>query len=198
MGRGMRTIETLRVRPVSTADRVTVAWVEAHPVVRRAVIAATVTAGALGTALPVPYTVRWSVAVVGAVLALAALVDVREHKLPNRLVGAALAVVLAGVLSTTTAAPLISALSGMVLAGGLMLLVRMIRGVGMGDVKMAAVIGASTGATAVVAAPLAIAIAALVAVVYGLLARRQRLPLGPALWAGWAISLAAVAAGWLS
>lgn len=194
----MRTIEILRVRPVLTADRVTVAWGEAHPVVRRAVIAATVTAGALGTALPVSYTVRWSVAVVGAVLALAALVDVREHKLPNRLVGAALAVVFAGVLSTTTAAPLISALSGMVLAGGLMLLVRMTRGVGMGDVKMAAVIGASTGAAALVAAPLAIAIAALVAVMYGLLAHRRRLPLGPALWAGWAISLAAVAAGWLS
>ncbi len=190
--------ETLWVRPALTTDRVVVAWVGAHQVVRRCVIAATVMAGALGSALPVADAVRWSVAVVGAVLALAALVDVHEHKLPNRLVGTAMVVALVGVLSTTTAALLISSVSGMVLAGGLMLLVRLTRGIGMGDVKMAAVVGASTGATAVVAAPLAIAIAALVAVVCGVLTHRQRLPLGPALWAGWAISLAAVAAGWLS
>lgn len=135
---------------------------------------------------------------VGAMLALAALVDVREYKLPNGLLVAALVAVFAGVLSTMNAALLTCAASGTVLAGGVMLLVRMTRGVGMGDVKMAAVIGASTGATTVVAAPLAIAVAALVAVAYGLLARRQRVPLGPALWVGWALSLAAVAAGWLS
>lgn len=194
----MRPDETVRARPVLTTDRVVVAWVEAQPVVRRAVVAATVTAAVLGSALPVPYPVRWSVAVVGAVLALAALVDVREHKLPNRLLGAGMVVVFAGVLSTATSANLMSAIWGMALAGGLMLIVRVTRGVGMGDVKMAAVVGASTGAAAVVAAPLAIAIAALVGAMYGVLASRQRLPLGPALWAGWAISLAAFASGWLS
>lgn len=195
----MRPDETVRARPVLTTDRVVVAWVEAQPVVRRAVVAATVTAAVLGSALPVPYPVRWSVAVVGAVLALAALVDVREHKLPNRLLGAGMVVVFAGVLSTATSANLMSAIWGMALAGGLMLIVRVARGVGMGDVKMAAVVGASTGAAAVVvAAPLAIAIAALVGAMYGVLASRQRLPLGPALWAGWAISLAAFASGWLS
>lgn len=193
----MRTVETLRVHPVLTADRVVVAWVEAHPVARRAVVAAMVTAGALGRAVPAPPTVRWSVAAVGALLALAALVDVREHKLPNRLLGAAMVVVFVGVL-TAKSVQLISAISGMALAGGLMLLVRVIRGVGMGDVKMAAVVGASTGAAAVVAAPLAIAVAAFVAGVCGLLTHRQRLPLGPALWAGWAVSLAAFASGWLS
>lgn len=194
----MTSIETLRVCPVSTTGRVVLAWVEAHPVVRRAAVAATVTSGALARSLPMPYAVRWSVALVGGVLALAALVDVREYKLPNRLLGSALVVVFVGVLSTTTAALLISAVSGMVFAGGLMLVVRLTRGIGMGDVKMAAVVGASTGATAVVAAPLAITVAALVAVAYGRLARRERLPLGPALWAGWAISLAAFTAGWLS
>jgi leader peptidase (prepilin peptidase)/N-methyltransferase len=194
----MTTIETLRVRPALTTDRVVVAWVEAHPVVRRAVLAATVTSGALGSALHMPHIMGWSVAVVGAVLAMAALVDMREHKLPNRLLGAAAVLTCIGVLSTASAAVMFSAVSGMVLAGGLMLLVRAIRGVGMGDVKMAAVVGASTGATALMAAPLAIAVAAFAAALYGLVARRQRLPLGPALWAGWALSLAAVAAGWLS
>ena len=77
-----------------------------------------------------------------------------------------------------------------------MLFVRLARGVGMGDVKMAGVVGASVGPIALFAAPVAVAVAALVAGTYGLVAGRRRLPLGPALWLGWAVSLAAAATGW--
>lgn len=194
----MRMMASLRMEPLSTTDRVEVAWAEAHPVVRRAVIAACVTAGALSTAVHAPAPTRWGLVIVGVVLAVAALVDLREHKLPNRLLAVACCAAVLGVLVSSQLATFESAVAGMVLAGGLMLAVRLTRGVGMGDVKMAAVVGASVGAVSVMAAPVAVAVAAFTAALYGVLARRQRLPLGPALWLGWAVSLGMCAAGWLS
>lgn len=77
-----------------------------------------------------------------------------------------------------------------------MLVVHLSRGVGLGDVKLAAVVGASCGTSALAAAPLAIAVAAIAAAATGLLTRRTRLPLGPSLWAGWAVATAAAGAGW--
>ena len=190
----MKTIEALWAEPVATTDRVVAAWVEAHPVVRRAVIAASVTAAALSTAVAAPTAVRWSTATVGVILALAALVDVCEHKLPNQLLLGALAAV-ASAMVVAGSHVVVSAILGLVLSGGLMMLVRLSRGVGMGDVKMAGVVGASVGSIELMAAPVAVAVAAAVAGVYGLLARRQRLPLGPSMWLGWAVALGACAAG---
>ena len=105
---------------------------------------------------------------------------------------------LGGALLSVTRSVVVEAAAGMVIAGALMLSVRLARGVGMGDVKMAAVVGASVGAstTTVLAAPIAIAIAAFIAATYGFRANRRRLPLGPSLWLGWAAAL--VASGWLS
>jgi len=194
----MTSIETLRVAPAGTTDRVVAAWADAHPVTRRAVAAACVTSAALGSAVSAPTTVRWSIAVVGVVLAVAAMVDVQEHKLPNRLLLGALTSVTVGVLATSNVTLAVSVVLGMLLAGGLMLLVRLTRGVGMGDVKMAAVVGASVGAVELMAAPIAVAVAAFAAASFGVITRRQRLPLGPALWLGWAVALGACAAGWLS
>lgn len=192
------TDESLTGQTISTADRVAAAWAGAHPVLRGTAVAAGATAAALGTAVPAPQSVRWGIVAVGTVLAVAAIVDVAEHKLPNRLLLVALALVCTSVLAAADRATMVSAAAGFVIAGGLMLLVRLIHGVGMGDVKLAAVVGASVGAAHVMAAPIAIAVAALAAATYGFLARRKRLPLGPSLWLGWAVSLAACAAGWLS
>lgn len=194
----MRTVDSLPAQPASTADRVAAAWADAHPLLRGTAIAAGATAAALSTAVPAPQSVRWGIVAVGAVLAAAATVDVAEHKLPNRLLVAALALAYTSVLAAADWALMVSAVSGLVIAGGLMLLVRLTRGIGMGDVKMAAVVGASVGAVNVRAAPIAIAVAALAAATYGFLSHRTRLPLGPALWLGWGVSLAASAAGWLS
>ena len=192
----MHTIDTLRAEPVLTADRVIAAWVAAGPGIRGALLCACCARTAVGITMPSPPAVRLAAAVTGLLLALAALVDLREHKLPNRLLAVAFLVTAAGALSALDGGLVVSALLGMVLAGGLLLLVRLGRGVGMGDVKMAAVVGASTGSVALVAAPVAIAVAAASAGVFGLLAGRTRLPLGPALWAGWAVALAGCAAGW--
>ena len=194
----MTTIETLRVVPAGTTNRVVAAWAGAHPLLRGVVIASCATSVVLGAAVPAPTAVRWSIAVAGVVLALAGMVDVREHKLPNRLLLGALATVTVGVLATSSVALTVGATLGMLLGGGLMLLVRLTRGVGMGDVKMAGVVGASAGAVEIVAAPIAIAVAAFAAATFGLMTRRHRLPLGPALWLGWGVSMAACAAGWLS
>lgn len=194
----MTTIDTLRAEPATTADRVAAAWSDAHPVARRSVLAACVSAVAASAVLPAAVTVRWSVAATGVLLAVASLVDLHERKLPNRLLVAALVVTAGGAAASLDRGVVMASVAGMVLAGGLMLLVRLSRGVGMGDVKMAGVVGASSGSVALVAAPLALAVAALVASVYGLLARRRRVPLGPALWFGWALVLGCTCAGWLA
>lgn len=199
----MNTLHMVRVRPEFTtgpvtAERVTAAWVAAHPVARRATVAACVTSAALGILAPVGTSTRAGIAVCGALLAAAALVDVHEHKLPNRLLAAAFAAMAVGVTVAADPALLGRLVAGLLLAGGLMLLVRLTRGVGMGDVKMAAVVGASTAPVVLIAAPIAVAVAAATAAGYGLMARRRRLALGPALWFGWAVALAAGIAGVLS
>jgi leader peptidase (prepilin peptidase)/N-methyltransferase len=145
-----------------------------------------------------------SAAAVGVILAIAALVDAHEHRLPNQLLAAALMVVGVGVIMSRAATVLRNSFIGMAVAGGLMLMVRLSRGVGMGDVKMAGVVGASVGASTstLFAAPIAIALAAFAAAVFGLFANRRRLALGPSLWFGWAAALALATAlplqGWSS
>ncbi len=198
----MTTAEALRGQRVPTTDRVVGAWAAAHPVTRRAVIAACITALVVGTAAPLPDAARVAAVATGMLLAIAALVDLHEHKLPNRLLATALAVTVIGLAGSGHASLLGRALLGLILAGGPMLLVRLARGagmaVGMGDVKMAGVVGASVAPVVITAAPLAIAVAALVASAYGAMARRSRLALGPALWFGWAVALIAASSGWLS
>lgn len=131
---------------------------------------------------------RWSKAAaagVGVLLAAAAVVDVREFRLPNRLTGAAFVVALGGAATGGDAAVLAAAL-GAVVAGSLLFVVHLSRGVGMGDVKAAAAIGMSLGPAAWWASPLAVAVAALSASVVGMVRRVHRLPFGPALVLGWA------------
>lgn len=134
-------------------------------------------------------------AVLGALLAAAAVVDVREHRLPNRLVGGAFVVALGGATTAGDAA-VVAAAAGAMVAGGLLFVVHLSRGVGMGDVKAAAAIGMALGPGGWWAAPAAIAAAAAVASVYGAVRGVRRLPLGPSLVLGWAVVSAVVAAGW--
>jgi len=137
--------------------------------------------------------VAGTTATVGVLLAIAAFVDAHERRLPNRLLAVALAVTLVGAVLSLAGVVVVEAVVGMVIAGALMLCVRLARGVGMGDVKMAVVVGASVGAstTTVLAAPTAIASAAFAAATYGFIANRRQLPLGPSLWFGWAVTLVA-------
>jgi prepilin signal peptidase PulO-like enzyme (type II secretory pathway) len=194
----MATIERVRAQPAVTADRVSEAWASAHTVTRRCVLAACLTSGGLAVLLPGPLVTRVALLLTGVLLAIAALVDVHEHKLPNRLLASALAVTVAGSLATFEAATIVRTGAGLLIGGGLLLLVRLVRGVGMGDVKMAGVVGASTASFHLLAAPAAIAVAAFAASAYAVAARRQRLVLGPALWLGWASALLTVTLRWWS
>lgn len=174
--------------PVSTTERVMVAWSHATPVARRVTALAVGTSPILGAMAPTCWPMSAGVSVAGASLALAAAVDLHEHRLPNRLLALALvAVVVPGVLAGAHAAGMAM---GAVLAGWLLLVARLRGGVGMGDVKAAVVVGAATGVLAVPLAPVAIAVAAASAAVVGLARRRAALPLGPALWLGWAVATA--------
>jgi len=192
----MGTIDTVRAQPALTADRVSEAWAAAHVVTRRSLAAACLTAAGLALLLPGPLVTRVALVATGVLLAVAALVDVHERKLPNHLLVSALAIAIAGALARFDAAALARTGAGLLVGGGLLLLVRLVRGVGMGDVKMAAVVGASTGSFHLLAAPAAVAVAAFAASAYAVAARRQRLALGPALWFGWASTLLTVALRW--
>lgn len=99
----------------------------------------------------------YSIAVIAVHLALAAVglrllvIDVRTHRLPNRIVLPTLVVVLAltGVdaLLTWQTSALVGALAGMLILGGFYAVLRAISrgGIGGGDVKLAALIGLVLG-----------------------------------------------------
>ncbi|MEQ1698521.1 MAG: prepilin peptidase [Ilumatobacteraceae bacterium] len=194
----MDTLPIIRGLSGPFSQRPLAAWAAAPPVAQRALVAACVTSAVLGVRVPLPASAGVGIALAGMFMAAAALVDLHERKLPNRLLAAALASAVVGVAATGDASLIGRGALGLLIGGGLLLLVRLTRGVGIGDVKMAAVVGATTAPVAVVAAPVAIAVAATVAAGYGLLAKRSRLPLGPSLWFGWATAVAAGIAGWLA
>lgn len=125
----------------------------------------------------------------GWLLVGAAVVDVREFRLPNRLLAlAALAALTAAIVGGETPAFLGCLLGGLV-CGSMMLVVHVRRGVGMGDVKASTVVGMGCGSVALVLGPLAIAAGALTAAVIGLVTHRSRLALGPSLLVGWIVVL---------
>ena len=127
-------------------------------------------------------------------------VDIREHRLPNKLVvpGIALAV-LCGVLQLVLSGwrdfmPLVCG------AGyfALMFVLSVLGGLGMGDVKLAALLGASAGFLGGEAVVTSVVVACLaggaVALVLWLFKRRGRIPFGPFMllgyWATMTIALA--------
>lgn len=183
----------------STADRVAAAWQHSPLYVRHLLIAACATSIALAWWAS-GVGVEFGVAGSGVLLALAAFVDLRERRLPNRLLGAAFVAAFVGAALAADLAVLGHTLMGMATAGGAVLLVHLTRGVGMGDVKMAGVVGASVGCSTSswFAPPAAVAIAALAAALFGIIAQKQRVVLGPSLWLGWATTLCLHGIGWSS
>lgn len=160
--------------------------------------------GAAATALSAAAT-RTAVptaAALGAVLTLcgaAALVDLHEQRLPNRLLAAA------GTITGTAAlfvaigeghlGPVGGVLVGLVVGGAPLLAVRLHRGIGMGDVKFAAVLGAAGGLVSPWVAPFTVLVGALASGTAGALTGRHRLALGPWWWAAWvAVTVAALVA----
>lgn len=192
----MNAYGSMTTMPMPTPARVRRAWVEVGEEVRRSAISAAATSLLLVVATHRSASLQFGLAVAGVAIVAAALVDVHERRLPNALVGIAAVAPLVGALVALDAHSAAWSCAGAVVAGGAMLTVRLARGVGMGDVKMAAAVGVSAGALLPVLAAVAIAVTALGAAVWGAAAGRRALPLGPALWLGWAAALALGSTGW--
>ncbi len=132
---------------------------------------------------------------VGVVAMLpAALVDLHERRLPDRLVAAAaLAVMVVVVVGATSGAATTPThlVAGSALLAGPLLLVHLASpaSMGFGDVKAAVVLGAAVGAVDPVGSLLALTLAAAVGAGAGLVARRRTVAFGPALVVGSAAAL---------
>jgi leader peptidase (prepilin peptidase)/N-methyltransferase len=121
-------------------------------------------------------------------------IDLAEHRLPNRLVVPGLVVGVlcaAGSWATTGIPPLVPVIAAIVY-GGVLFLLALGGGMGMGDVKFAAVLGlASPTVTIAIASPfiafLTGGVAALVVLI--LRGRGTRIPFGPFLLLGFAGAL---------
>jgi leader peptidase (prepilin peptidase)/N-methyltransferase len=123
--------------------------------------------------------------------------DLRDQRLPNRMVVPGLAVGLAAWVLNPAPVPLLAALA----YAGLLFVLALAGGVGGGDVKLAALLGLASPTLAVaVAAPLAAFLVGGAAAVVVLVrrGRRARLAFGPAMLAGYwaAVLVAGASSGW--
>ena len=116
------------------------------------------------------------------------LTDLRTHRLPNRMVVPGIGVSLVAISLQWSWIPLAAGLA----YGGALSLMSLAGGIGMGDVKLAALIGLAAGAAtldAAVAAFLLGGVAASIALVRR--GRGVRIPFGPWLLAGYWVALIA-------
>ncbi len=177
---------------VSTGRRVSTAWSAVDALARwwMVLVGALVAGAVIDTVHRRPddaFDPR-SAAAVLVVLSLtgaAAMVDLHEHRIPNRLLGwsaVAVAVALIGADIDTN----LAVGAGLLGAAAPMLAVRLHRGIGMGDVKLAAVLGAAGGLVHPSLGVALVFVAALGSGLYGVVRHRNRLALGPWLWTAWA------------
>lgn len=168
----------------------------AFPVVPATVLLAAVSF--VGSALTGPVA---AIAAVTAMGVVAASVDARTGRIPDRLVVLAGGAVLAGAAASAVADPIgatLGPLGGVAAFGGPLLACHLASpaSIGFGDVKLAAVSGAALGLVDARLGLVALCIAAGATAALGLLRRLEALPLGPGLVAGTAIALLGRGAVW--
>jgi leader peptidase (prepilin peptidase)/N-methyltransferase len=178
----------------AVASRVTAAWTTVGPRGQVACVAGSVAAIA-AAAVWIPQS-RAATGTAIALLALtaAALVDAVEHRLPNALVGVAAIPVLVSVAAAWVTGPndvLRGAVIGAALLGGPLLVTHLASpsGMGFGDVKAGAVLGAALGLVNAQVAVLALLLGLSGAAGWAIAGRRRSIALGPALVAGAVVAL---------
>jgi leader peptidase (prepilin peptidase)/N-methyltransferase len=136
--------------------------------------------------------------IVIAALIPAVLVDLIEHRLPNRLVGGAALIGGAGLVievaaTDATVGPVDPVLGALAMAGPL-LLTHLVRpaAMGFGDVKLAVVLGAALGLVAPVIGLLALAVGSGLSALAGLLRSRRTIAFGPGMLVGAVLALVLV------
>jgi leader peptidase (prepilin peptidase)/N-methyltransferase len=161
-------------------------------------IGAVLTVLACAAAVLLDPSVSPAAGVAVAALVPAALVDIDEGRLPDRLVGRAAlatsAAAVAGLLWPTVFGPeprlgQIGVGIGLMAAPLLVMHLVSPAAMGFGDVKAALVLGAGLGAVDPQLSLVALFVASLATAVVGLAARRRSLPFGPGLVAGSAVAL---------
>lgn len=129
---------------------------------------------------------------------MAAIVDLRERRLPNTLTLAGVMIAALTVLAVTAAEGaeaggdvLLSVAGGAALLAGPLLVVHLVspQGMGFGDVKAALALGAAVGLIDAWSALVALFIGSLLSGSAGLLTRRRHVPFGPGLVVGTALAL---------
>ena len=141
---------------------------------------------AVGTVLVGPLVAFAATVVVGGV---AAAVDLRTRRLPNRIVAIGALVALAGVAGATasgTTGAVLAAGAGALGFAGPLFVAHLLSplAIGFGDVKLAAVLGLAIGLVEPRLGLVALCVASGVTALAGLATRRNALPLGPGLVTG--------------
>jgi prepilin signal peptidase PulO-like enzyme (type II secretory pathway) len=182
-------------RAAPTWHRVVRAWRALDPQRRLLVVVAAAVAigAAVVAALSAPAASAIAIGVVGLLAGAAAVVDLHEQRLPNRLLSLCLVVVIVAA-AAEGGRTLVDVAISLLMAALPLWIVRFGKGLAFGDVKFAAVLGAATGLLHPFAGLVVVWSAALAAGVFALRTGRHRLAFGPWLWAGYlTASLAAVA-----
>jgi leader peptidase (prepilin peptidase)/N-methyltransferase len=152
------------------------------------------------TAVVTGYPVVAPAILVAALVVVAAVVDERTGRIPNRLTLAALATVLAAMPFVAAQDETLLSLAGAVIAGMIisgapvLFVIWLVRPdlIGGGDWKLLAVIGASLGLISPIAAALAAVVACLAQFVRLTSRRHRSIPFAPSLAVGYATALAAM------
>lgn len=129
---------------------------------------------------------------VGLLLGLAAHVDHVEHRIPNDLLSWS-AIVVLSVTAFAGADVLDDVALGATLAFVPVAVVLLTRGVGMGDLKMAGVLGAAGGLLHPLVGLATVFLMAVTTGIVGLTTRSKRLALGPWLWGAFLVASSAAA-----
>ncbi len=179
--------------PLSTSRRVERAWTALPRRRRQLVLAGTAAVIGLGAAAlsVVAVSPAAAVVLVGLLAGAAAVVDQHEQRIPNALLTFALASVLL-VAVVGGGWTVVDVLVSLTMAAFPLWAVRYGKGLALGDVKLAAVLGAAAGLVHPFAGLLVVWCAAVASGVFALKTHRNRLVLGPWLWAGY-VAAAAVA-----
>ena len=177
---------------LSTAARIGRAWV-ALPNTRRRLAGIGALAAlslALGATRVIDIAPAIALALVGLLAGAAAVVDQHENRLPNTLLTLALVPVAAAAV-IGGAWTVVDVAISMTMAAFPLWAVRYGKGLALGDVKFAAVLGAAVGLVHPFAGLAIVWCAALASGLFALATRRNRLALGPWLWAGYVAAGAA-------
>ncbi len=174
----------------STLERVERAWTALSSRRRTLVVvgaAAVLGVGAVATRV-ISAPIAAVIVVVGLLAAAAAVVDQHEQRIPNTILTLALTTVIGAAVAAAMLGDgwtVVDVFVSLAMAAFPLWAVRYGKGLALGDVKLAAVLGAAVGLVHPFAGLFLVWCAALASGVFALKTRRNRLVLGPWLWAGY-------------